>query len=527
MRQKFFLKTSVILLTIFLVAGCVIFYQIQTNEDDRTFLSYDPCTLIPSSATTIIETDYILDAIRDFESIKSFSDSVETHIPVFISKLIDFIGNNYRESIFTLNRNMTKVLLSIHPGENDSDDYVFYCFYNKNATSFIKQFVNKNCVSSLPLSIYNYRNNEIRTYEMNNKEKISFFYTSHLFVISYNPLLLQEVIDCKVYGNSVLEKNNLSELRHKERPRNILAIYQYIESMPMGSKDDAPFWHLPVYGWVEYRLNIDSDQVRFTGINHSTSSLPSLITFLQNQQLLNTLPDDEIPNSTYMFAHLSISDLLALKELYFSRIDNSVYVINDSVNAVLEDNIGKDAFVCCFTGEGDDQTTFNSVLSISLANSKKAQESFNQLLREDKASLLSYIGKYHNYKLYRMSFKTNDSLMLNDNDKYLCIYEKRLLLSSTPEDLENYIAAINDKQKFSNSSVFNQRFFRQSSVYNYMLMVDFSILNNQLENRSPLIPEFMLKHLDMYKDFIFTVQFSRMNNTVFSIMTFQYKNESV
>lgn len=111
---------------------------------------------------------------------------------------------------------MSKVLLSFHEPDNDRNQ-VLYCALGSGDNELIGKFIKKYCSSTFPSKMFDYKGEEIRIYPLPGDDFLACYLTSNFLVASYQKKLVEEVIDARLSGQSLLGDSVFSDMRAAEK----------------------------------------------------------------------------------------------------------------------------------------------------------------------------------------------------------------------------------------------------------------------------------------------------------------------
>lgn len=159
----------------------VFFLQVVGGGRTQGFNLY---TLVPGSATVVLETDDLAGMIQ---GINELSCSKDRHF-LYVSKLFSYLKLHLytllEDTPHGLSKQMNKVLLSFHEPDNDRNQ-VLYCSLGNGDYELVEKFIRKYCSSSFPSKLFDYKGEEIRIYPMPDDSFLACYFTSDFLVVSY------------------------------------------------------------------------------------------------------------------------------------------------------------------------------------------------------------------------------------------------------------------------------------------------------------------------------------------------------
>ncbi len=145
MKLRTIVKIAVISSVVLLCTGFAMFsfFRLSAAEGRKDFNLY---TLVPGSATVVLETDDLAGMIQE---INELSCSKDRHF-LYVSKLFSYLKLHLytllEDTPHGLSKQMNKVLLSFHEPDNDRNQ-VLYCSLGNGDYELVEKFIRKYCSS--------------------------------------------------------------------------------------------------------------------------------------------------------------------------------------------------------------------------------------------------------------------------------------------------------------------------------------------------------------------------------------------
>lgn len=517
------------------------FFKLSAAEKKEDFELY---SLVPLSATSILETDNMTAFMQDIDDLSCSKDRHFLHVSKLFSHLKMHLYTLLEETPHGLSRQMSKVLLSFHEPDNDRNQ-VLYCALGAGDYELIGKFIKKYCTSTFPSKMFDYKGEEIRIYPLADGDFLACYYTSDFLVVSYQKRLIEEVIDTRLSKKSLLADTVFADMHAMKKNNAKATIYTRMSSF--GSDSEAAGMQPQVSslgGWTEFDMKLSGDAIYFTGIHHDTDTAGlTFANMLRRQQPVEGFPGERLPVSTFFFSRRSVSDLQAMLDLSESRqggVDavhdaDSVGMYDDALLAYIKDIAGTDVTTCLFAY--NDTTSAPAVIaSFPTENAIRAERLLKALA--DNASRIATNQSvpritfcYTASKAYPLYLLPHTQLFeqltgaVSCPHNYACVYNGCLLMAPDAESLACYIRYLEKEEVLEGMPGYKESVAGLSDMYHFMLVSDLEHAFSQPESYVHLLPGFLFRNPDFFRYFVLSAQFTCTDGVVYPNVVLQYKGE--
>ncbi len=288
MKLRTFVKIAITTSVALLCTGFVVFsfFKLSAAENKEDFELY---ALVPPTATVVFETDDMCALVQEINELNCSRDNNYLYISKIFSYLKLHLYTLLEDTPHGLSRQMSKMLLSFHEPDNDRNQ-VLYCALGSGDYELVEKFIKKYCSSTFPSKLFDYKGEEIRIYPLPGDDFLACYVTSGFLAVSYQKKLIEQVIDARLSGKSLLKDDSFSKI-HAAKKSNVAAtIYARMESLDMGKMTDGIRSHTDIGGWTEFDMKLNGDAIYFSGISHDTDTCLTFMNMLRRQQSLEGFP---------------------------------------------------------------------------------------------------------------------------------------------------------------------------------------------------------------------------------------------
>ena len=406
----------------------------------------------------------------------------------------------------------------------------------------VEKFIKKYCSSTFPSKLFDYKGEEIRIYPLPGDDFLACYVTSGFLAVSYQKKLIEQVIDARLSGKSLLKDDSFSKI-HAAKKSNVAAtIYARMESLDMGKMTDGIRSHTDIGGWTEFDMKLNGDAIYFSGISHDTDTCLTFMNMLRRQQSLEGFPGAILPVSTFFFSQRSVSDLQAMFD-FTSGQEYATATYSDYISArdeallfYLKEN-GKHDIMTCLFHRNDTLAFPAAVASLPVDDMVQAERMLKSLIdntpkEEDAPSVPPVTFCYTPNRAYTLYVLPRNTLFAQLTGVtqpslyvYACLYDGRLLLAPDSESLSCYIGHLDKKEVLEELPAYQESVSGLSDVYNFMLVADLENMFAQPESYVRLIPGFFFRNPDFFRHFVLSAQFTSMDGQIYPNVVLQYKGE--
>lgn len=540
MKLRTFVKIAITTSVALLCTGFVVFsfFKLSAAENKEDFELY---ALVPPTATVVFETDDMCALVQEINELNCSRDNNY----LYISKIFSYLKLHFytllEDTPHGLSRQMSKMLLSFHEPDNDRNQ-VLYCALGSGDYELVEKFIKKYCSSTFPSKLFDYKGEEIRIYPLPGDDFLACYVTSGFLAVSYQKKLIEQVIDARLSGKSLLKDDSFSKI-HTAKKSNVAAtIYARMESLDMGKMTDGIRSHTDLGGWTEFDMKLNGDAIYFSGISHDTDTCLTFMNMLRRQQPLEGFPGAILPVSTFFFSQRSVSDLQAMFD-FTSGQEYATATYSDYISArdeallfYLKEN-GKHDIMTCLFHRNDTLAFPAAVASLPVDDVVQAERMLKSLIdntpkEEDAPSVPPVTFCYTPSRAYTLYVLPRNTLFAQLTGVtqpslyvYACLYDGRLLLAPDSESLSCYIGYLDKKEVLEELPAYQESVSGLSDVYNFMLVADLENMFAQPESYVRLVPGFFFRNPDFFRHFVLSAQFTSMDGQIYPNVVLQYKGE--
>lgn len=540
MKLRTFVKIAITTSVALLCTGFVVFsfFKLSAVENKEDFELY---ALVPPTAMVVFETDDMCALVQGINELNCSRDNNYLYISKIFSYLKLHLYTLLEDTPHGLSRQMSKMLLSFHEPDNDRNQ-VLYCALGSGDYELVEKFIKKYCSSIFPSKLFDYKGEEIRIYPLPDDDFLACYVTSGFLAVSYQKKLIEQVIDARLSGKSLLKDDSFSKI-HAAKKSNVAAtIYARMESLDMGKMTDGIRSHTDLGGWTEFDMKLNGDAIYFSGISHDTDTCLTFMNMLRQQQPLEGFPGAILPVSTFFFSQRSVSDLQAMfdftsgQEYATATYSDYISARDEALLSYLKEN-GKHDIMTCLFYRNDTLAFPAAVASLPVDDVVQAERMLKSLIdntpkEEDAPAVPPVTFCYTSNRTYTLYVLPRNTLFAQLTGVtqpslyvYACLYDGRLLLAPDSESLSCYIGHLDKKEVLEELPAYQESVSGLSDVYNFMLVSDLENMFAQPESYVRLVPGFFFRNPDFFRHFVLSAQFTSMDGQIYPNVVLQYKGE--
>lgn len=524
MKLRTLMKIAVISSVVLLCTGFAMFsfFKLTAAENRNDFNLY---TLVPPTATAILETDDMAGLVQDITELNCSKDNHYLYISKIFSVLKQHLYSLLEETPHGLSKQMNKMLISFHEPDNDRNQ-VLYCSLGSGDYALLESFIQKYCSSSFPSKIFDYKGEEIRIYPMSDGSFLACYVTSRFLAVSYQKKLIEKVIDTRLSGKSLLQDASF-EAVHAGKKTNVAAtVYARMHSLNMGKMTDDIHSQAVLGGWTEFDMKLKEDALYFSGTSHDTDTCLTFMNMLRRQQAVEGFQGDLLPATTFFFYKRSVSDLqamfdfMAVQEYAKATYSDDIKTRDGELFRYLKENGGAEIVTCLFL-RADTVAHPAAVMSLPVNDVAEAERLLKNIVETTLTS-----GTYPLYVMPRNTLFTQlTGITESALHTYACFYQGHLLIAPDAESLSLYINHLEKGEVVGEKSAFEEGLSGLSDTYHFMLVADLEAVFAQPENYVRLVPSFFFRNPDFFRHFVLYAQFTCVDGVVSPNVILLYKGE--
>lgn len=538
MKLRTLMKIAVISSVVLLCTGFVMysFFKILAAENKNDLNLY---SLVPPTATAVLETDNLAGLIEDVNELTCSKDHHFLYISQLFSLLKQHLYTLLEDTPHGLSRQMNKVLLSFHEPDNDRNQ-VLYCSLGSGDYELVEKFITKYCSSAFPSKIFDYKGKDIRIYPMPDGTFLACYMTSRFLVVSYQKKLIEEVIDARISGKSLLKETGF-ETVHADKKTNVAAaVYVRMQSLEMGKLTDGVRSQTALGGWTEFEIKMKDNALYFSGTSHDTDTCLTFMNTLRKQQAVQDFPDKFLPATTFFFSKRSASNLRTMfaftagQEYSTVTYSEAIKSRDEELLRYLEENSGKEIITCLFHFT-DSTASPAAVMSVPVDDVPSAERVLKKLIArapaEESGSMapraVHCAATARTYPLYVIPRNTLFTQLTGITESalhvYACFYAGHLLLAPDAKSISDYIAQVGMGQLLDGNTIYEEGLSGLSDSYHFLLVADLENVFAQPENYARLVPSFFFRNAAFFRHFLLSTQFTCADGVVYPNVVLLYK----
>lgn len=538
MKLRTVVKIAIISSVVLLCTGFAVFsfFKLSAVENREDFNLY---TLVPESATAVLETDDLAGMIDDINGL----NCSKNHQFLYVSKLFSYLKQHLHtlleETPHGLSKQMNKVLLSFHEPDNDRNQ-VLYCSLGNGDYQLVEKFIQKYCSSTFPSKLFDYKGEEIRIYPMPDDSFLACYVTSDFLVVSYQKKLIEEVINARLSKRSLLNDPSFKEAHAAKRTNVSAAIYTRMNSLSMGNVTDGIRSYTEMGGWMEFDMKMNGDAIYFSGISHDTDTCLTFMNMLRKQQSVEEFPGHMLPSSTFFFSKRSATDIQSVFEFTagqeYAQATYSDYIKDRDIELLdYIKNTANGEIVTCLFQTSDTVSRPNAVMILPLIDVARAEQMLYNLVKntpkeKDAPPMPRTTYCQTSLRLYPFYILPRNTLFtqltgITQSDLYVfvCFYNGSLVFAPDASSLSAYVRQMDKKQILDDTPAYEEGISRLSPSYSFMMMTDLSDVFRQPESYVRLVPNYFFRNQEFFRHFILSAQFACADGGVYSNVVLLYK----
>lgn len=521
MDRKLRIKILILASILLSLIGAGVFFFTSLNARGRN-AGINLYSLVPPNACAVFETRELSTLMKDLNYAsfrKEFSN-------LKLSRIANDVREHFDELTASaphgLGERLNRMLISFHSPGSELDQVIYFCT-NPGDEKWVEQQIRKYRPIDFPSKNVTYKGHQIEILPMGGDLFLCCYKSSGFMTASYSKKLIEQVIDARLSGQSLLSDPLFSLSRDQKRLNGISTLYLKMKEV----------------GWSELDLNLGRDALYFSGISMDADTSSSFVNALKLQVPIEHLSGKEFPESTYYINQTAVSEFKYIaanaSRRQYALTDYPDYVREADVNLMhfLMGNVAGSMMALSFYA-ADSVRQPLSLLAIPLKDSIQTESELRMLLQNNsmqrKMSVspteIFYTGN-KSYRFYSLPQNTLFSQLsgIADADFKSCavFYKNYLLLAPKPIDIISYISQVETLPSVGESTLYKKYGARLAPGFNYLLIADLAELSHFPESRSRMIPDFFFSHGEFFSHFILSVQFVCKDGVIHPSMSLTYK----
>jgi len=537
MKHKLFTKATVIsvLVLFFLFAGIYYFAKLDAAEKS---LETDLFAFVPDNATAILEANDITELVSelDHQHFKGTDQMLK------ISRLLSFLNANFEGLVNStahgLSPQMNKILVSFHEPGTDMDQ-IIYCRLADGDQKRINAFIQSNFATNYAPRLFEYKGETIRIYPLNSNNFLACYSRPGFFAMSYQKKLIEKVIDAYLYNKSILNDPLFSSFHNKKKNNDLARLYIKMDQVQMGEAKNDTIVRSRLNYWTFFDLKISGDDICLSGTSFDNDSCISFTNALKQQTPIEIYQGKYLPAGSYFIAQTAASNIQSIFNIT-AKIEYSKNTYTDDIKECdttflqfVKENIRGQITSCMFHSK-DTVNKENAIMIVDLNDPERAEISLNNfLLKYRTLGISPYAGnkvlyaknkRYVTYTLPANSlFAQLTGFTESGTQEYICFYRGQMIISPEIKSLSSYIQAIDNSEFIENDVSYKDYLSRFAPSSNFVMLADMKQVMLRPEYYTRLIPGFFFNYKAFFENFIFSAQYTCVENIIYPNITLTYK----
>ncbi len=529
MNKKMIMRSvvSAIIILLFIFIGTHFYFLLQGKEKESEISLY---SLVPQDCLAVLETDNVGNLFHNINKV-NYSDKMNAYRA---SDLLYGLKNNLEalseSKAHGFSKQMSRMVVSFHQ-PNGNKDQVLYCQLGTGDEAFIENYIQQNASALFPPKTFGYRGEKIHIYPVSATEFLACYYRPEFLVISYQEKLIEKVINTFLDRHSILNDSAFASAAYRNKTHMEATLYIKGKHVKLGDKKEenntASLTH-----WAAFDIKLNPDAIYLSGISFDTDTCNSFNNAVKVQEAVENISGNKIPRHTFFLAQFSASDMDAL----FTQITRKNYPLllchtpQERADSALYDYLKQEAnheMRVYIFNESAENDSSHAILSVPLKQTAPAQLKLRRLLRTLPGQARAhsyYYSKSNSYPVYPLpalsimqSFTGSVSSGLKG-----CFYKDELLIAPDRAAIESYISQIEKGEVMEGKVIFDECMAALSPESQCLVMADLGKIVCKSGDYGFLLPNYLFRYKEFFRNFFFTAQFTTANGFVYPSLSFTY-----
>lgn len=213
-------------------------------------------SLVPSDCIGVLESDNINYFINGYPEL-NYSDKLDAfHFPGLFHFILGGLTEYTTNNAHGLSNRMSRLLVSFHAPGSPRDQVVYFRM-GAGEEEILGKMLREHALGDFQPKKEKYRGKSIYVYPLANNDFLAAYSESGFFAVSYQKRLIEEVIDAKEDGGSLVCDPVFAKALEKKKSHNFLTLYARTASMPFLQEHKGC--------WSEFDFHMNSDVAYLTG----------------------------------------------------------------------------------------------------------------------------------------------------------------------------------------------------------------------------------------------------------------------
>lgn len=522
MTLRSFIRMSVTVSVVMLCVAFATYSYLRLHAADRV-KDFNLYELVPPDVVAVVETDRVSDLIGEIDEMQCSKDGHFLYMSELFAYLKNYLTSWVDDAPHGLSKQMNKMLISFHQPDNAMNQ-VLYCALGTDDASLVEAFVRKYASDSFPPKIFEYEGESVYIYPLSDGRFLAAFFTPDFLVVSFQKRLVEQVIDTYQSKRNLLTQPAFRQLYNGSHAHASATVYLRMRSVDMGRGKGNMGMSAPLGNWAEFDLKFGERAIYCTGMSHGSDSTFTFINALRKQEPIEGFFGNCLPASTFFYNSWALSDKPSVFA-FTSRQEHvkAVYTADakaedDEWKAFWETYGGDRMLSCQFLSKDTADRYPCAVMRIPMSRAADAEA----YLRIHAQS--SYV---HGYRHYFLPHNTMLAHLTGITEPafhtYACFYKGDCLLAPDSRSLRAYVDAMEREEWLEGMPGYEEAAGSLSPVYNFVWMADMEKMVMQPESYVRLMPSFFFRHIDFFRHFLVSVQFTCAEGVVYPNIVLLYK----
>lgn len=517
--HRFTLLVTLAVVLVCVCAGVAIHAVLHADETGAYQRDFNLYTLVPQSATVVVETDRMGDLIEDIDGMPCSRDGHYLYVSDLFVYLKQYYYTLVTDAPHGLSKQMNKMLLSFHEPDSPASQ-VLYFSLGEGDLELVQSFVQRYSTSANPPERSSYHGAKLYTYPTSDGRELTTYHGSNFLAVSLQRALIEQVVDAHRTGRSLMKLPGFESM-HEVREQGAQAmVYVRMRAVDMGQEKRGRRHRLPPLGsWAAFNLMLAPEGIYCQGMSHEPDTASTFVSMLSRQEPLTGLAGDRLPRTAIFHNYIALTDCEALRSfaqqadtttgwMDLLASDSLTYRTDNEAEAserrwlnFVADYAQGEMMTCLFLDpDGDDERPC-AVMSMPVTDEREVRHRLNQRPTDEDGNA---VRRYPCWRIYR------GQLLMASNERSLAAYVRMLDRGEVLDKVPGY---------------------KESAVtllpsYNFLMMADMEALTQlSVDNYAQTMPNFFFQHARFFRHFIIAMQLTRQEDTIRPYIVLLYKGD--
>lgn len=522
MTLRSFIRMSVTVSVVMLCVAFAAYSYLRLHAADRA-KDFNLYTLVPSDVVAVMETERMADLIEEIDEMQCSKDGHFLYVSELFAYLKNYLTSWVDDAPHGLSKQMNKMLISFHQPDNALNQ-VLYCTLGAEDGSLVEAFIQKYASDSFPPKIFNYEGESIYIYPLSDGRFLAAYFTPDFLVVSFQKRLVEQVIDTYHSQKSLLTQPAFKRLYSGSHTHASATVYLRMRSVAMGKRADSIRVSAPLGSWAEFDLKFSERAIYCTGMSHGSDSAFTFVNAMRRQEPIEGFYGCRLPSSTFFYNCWALSDkpsvfaFTSQQEYAKTAYADDVKDRDDEWKDFLATYGGDRVMSCLFLPKDTTDLYPCAVMRIPMLRVAEAEAYLRVHAKSSFTQGLRYFLLPNSTVLTQLTGITESAFTT-----VACFYKGNCLLAPDVRSLRAYVDALEHEEWLEGMPGYEEVAGSLSPVYNFVWMADMETMAGQPASYVRLMPSFFFQHIDFFRHFLVSVQFTCAEGVVYPNIVLLYK----